>query len=277
MKEKAFVVIGMNSYARAIRSVTFLSSNANLLSTGDLSDVTVKCGGQIWKLHRSIICPRCPFFEKAFCGNFQEGNTDILELPEIEPNRFKHIVDYLYSGDCKWHEISAESGNIYVSCSELSVVADYFGLSSLILDISIYMRESFKPIVEQIQQSFETWNNQITDFPTELLKSYIEGVKVAFSTDTYAPHLDPIREAFIHFVADTHYIILYNETFHKEIAQVPELGLKLLHSLFTEGSSFLRLARVGLPYSCDVCKKARKVYTETWLHSSVLNGRCSSC
>jgi hypothetical protein len=39
------------------------------------ADLTVTCGDHIFKLHRAVICPQSPFFEKACSGGFMVGLT----------------------------------------------------------------------------------------------------------------------------------------------------------------------------------------------------------
>ena len=35
------------------------------------SDLTVSCGPRTFKLHRAVVCPQSPFFEKACSGGFK--------------------------------------------------------------------------------------------------------------------------------------------------------------------------------------------------------------
>jgi hypothetical protein len=39
------------------------------------ADLTVTCGDHTFKLHRAVICPQSPFFEKACSGGFMVGLT----------------------------------------------------------------------------------------------------------------------------------------------------------------------------------------------------------
>lgn len=58
------------------------SSNieCSLLETGHFSDVVLVCGNHAWNVHRSIICKRCAWFEKALTGNFVVS-TEIWMVP----------------------------------------------------------------------------------------------------------------------------------------------------------------------------------------------------
>ncbi|CAJ2500863.1 Uu.00g037160.m01.CDS01 [Anthostomella pinea] len=42
----------------------YSNCDERLLISGILSDVKVICGDKTWNLHKTIICIRCPYFEK---------------------------------------------------------------------------------------------------------------------------------------------------------------------------------------------------------------------
>jgi len=48
-----------------------LESNRKLLSTGDYSDLIIRCGGRHWRLHRFILCKRSGIFAAACDGQFK--------------------------------------------------------------------------------------------------------------------------------------------------------------------------------------------------------------
>jgi len=39
--------------------------STDIYESGDYSDLTVICGGDVYKVHKAIICPRSDFFSKA--------------------------------------------------------------------------------------------------------------------------------------------------------------------------------------------------------------------
>lgn len=44
-----------------------------LFLSGKYSDMTVTCGGRVFRLHQNVVCPQSAFFEAALNGNFAVG------------------------------------------------------------------------------------------------------------------------------------------------------------------------------------------------------------
>ncbi|KLP07984.1 uncharacterized protein LW94_10712 [Fusarium fujikuroi] len=58
---------------------------ADLLKTGDYSDLTISCGKDRYPVHKAIICPRSHFFKAACDGKFKEAQTGTINLPDDDP------------------------------------------------------------------------------------------------------------------------------------------------------------------------------------------------
>ncbi|KAK3291160.1 uncharacterized protein B0H64DRAFT_43488 [Chaetomium fimeti] len=63
------------------------------------ADLTVICGGETFRLHRAVICPQSPFFEKACSGGFIEATTGQINLSEEDPHIFAKFVRFIYTGN----------------------------------------------------------------------------------------------------------------------------------------------------------------------------------
>ncbi|EEU40680.1 uncharacterized protein NECHADRAFT_76077 [Fusarium vanettenii 77-13-4] len=70
----------------------------SLLSSGDYSDMTIRCQGREFKTHRAIVCSQSSFFKKALGSNFKEGDSGIVDLPEDDPNTVQSFLEFLYTG-----------------------------------------------------------------------------------------------------------------------------------------------------------------------------------
>lgn len=76
--------------------------------------VTVLVGPDKYKfiVHKNLICASSTFFGCAFEGNFAEGATQQIELPEEKPCLFKFFCDWLYLAEyygANWSRIPIDT------------------------------------------------------------------------------------------------------------------------------------------------------------------------
>ncbi|KAI8689635.1 BTB domain-containing protein [Fusarium sp. Ph1] len=70
----------------------------SLLSSGDFSDMTIRCRGREFKTHRAIVCSQSSFFKTALSSNFKEGASGIVDLPDDDPEIVQFFLEFLYTG-----------------------------------------------------------------------------------------------------------------------------------------------------------------------------------
>ncbi|KAL8407267.1 hypothetical protein RB596_009767 [Gaeumannomyces avenae] len=72
---------------------------AQLLTDATFSDLTVTCaGGTAFRLHRVIVGAHSEYFSKACAGPFLEASSGQIDLPDVDPEDFKKLVDFVYTG-----------------------------------------------------------------------------------------------------------------------------------------------------------------------------------
>ncbi|KAF7956636.1 hypothetical protein EAE96_003970 [Botrytis aclada] len=87
-------------------------------------------GSGHFKLHKSIICGKVPYFEKMFNGKFIEGATNSATLPEEDPDAFNTIVFWIYSDQLlSLKHGTNDNGKWHIG--ELYLLADKFCLHNL--------------------------------------------------------------------------------------------------------------------------------------------------
>lgn len=66
-----------------------------------LSDVTFIVGRKREKIyaHKSILCFTCEYFQKMFCNGMSESGMNHITLPDIEPEEFLAVMNFLYTGE----------------------------------------------------------------------------------------------------------------------------------------------------------------------------------
>lgn len=99
------------------------------LESGEYSDFVVVCGGREFKVHRLVICPRSKYFHTMCKENFKEGIEQKLELVDEDPDVFKSVLTFLYTGIYETDKISG--------CGEIgALLPSSFFLSPLQLSLS---------------------------------------------------------------------------------------------------------------------------------------------
>ncbi|KAK5100239.1 hypothetical protein LTR70_001773 [Exophiala xenobiotica] len=79
----------------------------SILSTGEFSDFEIKCGGYVFKAHKSILSCRSPFFKAAVSNGMRESFESKIELPEDEPEVVARALIYLYTGKYESDDIAS--------------------------------------------------------------------------------------------------------------------------------------------------------------------------
>jgi hypothetical protein len=74
-----------------------------------------------FKMHKGLLSHYSSYFDKALNGDFKEGKTGRLALPEEQGTIFKHFVLWVYSGKI---EIETSGGIDFMRLCKLWVLAD---------------------------------------------------------------------------------------------------------------------------------------------------------
>ena len=87
------------------RSVTFhLPADSirediqELYEEGLFTDVTIKCEGEEFKVHKAILAAQSPVFKKMFQVDMKEKISGVVEMTDTTPAVMSDLVTYLYTG-----------------------------------------------------------------------------------------------------------------------------------------------------------------------------------
>lgn len=61
-------------------------------------DVEIKCGQETFKAHRNILSSRSDVFRRMLHSSMTEGQTDIVQIQDIDYSSFQEFLIYLYCG-----------------------------------------------------------------------------------------------------------------------------------------------------------------------------------
>lgn len=95
-----------------------------LLENASNTDVTFVVKRESIKAHKTILCTRSQYFERMFASDVEENVTGEVKVPDVEPEVFKGLLHFLYSG------LAPEI--VQNKALDLLLVADKYGLDGLV-------------------------------------------------------------------------------------------------------------------------------------------------
>jgi hypothetical protein len=105
----------------------------------------------------------------------------------------------------------------------------------LIKDIADYVRDSYQPAVHELRRSFDSQTEEPWFETAAFQKRFIDGVKISFSNQS--PSLEPVRTAFVQFLADCHHLAMRNQAFLDAVIEVPEFMRSILERAYARHSA----------------------------------------
>ncbi|KAF9630770.1 uncharacterized protein BFW01_g1332 [Lasiodiplodia theobromae] len=114
-----------------------LTHTNRIVSTKAFSDFTIACGGQERKVHRIILNASSGYFQSMFRVPCQETLSGRLELPDDDPDLVWWMIDYIYHGHVKIHDVPPDDDdgrggvNLLETCVAMYAMGAKFQVSSL--------------------------------------------------------------------------------------------------------------------------------------------------
>lgn len=93
-------------------------ADLGILKTGQFSDARLKMGDTVWKVHKSIVCPRSGFMMDAFCPS-SEPEVDDVSVDGLTKEQMDLLLEFIYSSSkyqrvatagCCWLRLIRHSG-----------------------------------------------------------------------------------------------------------------------------------------------------------------------
>lgn len=166
-----------------------------LLETGNFADAVIICGQKSWNVHKTIICSRCDWFQKALDGNFEEARTNTVTIPESEfsSEYIACLIFYIYSGALDISKIPDDGKSLVEKCVRLWAVADFFLFEPLQKDTLALMEDHLDALLRKILTGYHFL------FTLECINS-IEQLFCAISAAyTDYPHARPVQKLIVDF------------------------------------------------------------------------------
>jgi len=93
-----------------------------LYATKEYADITITCGGKIFKCHKSILASRSPVFAAMFKSNMKEMRTGRVEIKNMTPQVLECLLEYIYT---------SHASSVKVLAKELLASADQYQIGKL--------------------------------------------------------------------------------------------------------------------------------------------------
>ena len=86
------------------------------------TDLTIKCGGEEFKVHKAVLASQSPFFRRMLESDVKEQRTSVIEISDTDPQVISNLLTYLYTG---------KAPDVDTLANDLLVVANKYTLSLL--------------------------------------------------------------------------------------------------------------------------------------------------
>lgn len=73
-----------------------LSNLSQLREKGIFIDIIFKISDKSIPAHRVIVANTCDYFKSMLLSAFKESNSNIIELKDINPDAFEHVIRAIY-------------------------------------------------------------------------------------------------------------------------------------------------------------------------------------
>ncbi|KAF2091241.1 POZ domain-containing protein [Saccharata proteae CBS 121410] len=237
----------------------FEASDSKLLSSGEFSDVVLKArNGDVYHLHKAILCFRSPFFYKAMTSGFKESHTGVVNMSNDDPYIVNALVDYMYKGDYAASQHNAKacldfcSINRIYRCIRFHIEMYCLGNLYVIPGLQDEARRRFAATLEKM-----AGNKVSVDF--------LSTVKAVYET---TPEQDRgLRSLVIKFARDQYEELLRNAMIKQAFTAlqhaVPDFAADLEHEFEKANEALLDIAPtlVSIWGRCPACDSPVDAFT----------------
>ena len=126
------------------RTEDILTGMKKMLSDSLHSDLTIKCGGEEFKVHKAVLASQSPVFRRMLESDMKEQRTNVIEISDVDQAVISDMLAYIYTGSVP---------NLDTLARELLNVANKYELSGLftMCERELKSKISLENVIELLQ------------------------------------------------------------------------------------------------------------------------------
>ncbi|KAM6516975.1 hypothetical protein FSOLCH5_007923 [Fusarium solani] len=105
----------------------FRSSLKSYFNQSILSDLSVTCDGQTFKVHRLILCAHSKYFSKQLNGPWKESSEQVINIQDFDVGVVEAMLHFMYNFD--YTNVNGTSSMVFEA--QVYQIADKYGIDSL--------------------------------------------------------------------------------------------------------------------------------------------------
>lgn len=95
---------------------------STMLQDEESADMKLVAGGESIYVHKSILMARSPVFRAMFRTCMSESANNVVEIPDIEPDILRLLVEFIYTDICKEESLSKSADAILAAACKYQIM-----------------------------------------------------------------------------------------------------------------------------------------------------------
>lgn len=163
----------------------------------------------LFRVHKSFLCNKIPYFDKMFNGGFMEARENSAKFPEDDPQSFDILIEWVYSGCVRFYDVGTKDTHENWDFLRLYALAEKLGLTQLEDHALDLYRQSSEVKNATFDMTWATRTYEITPLGSALRRYAIQVMVWRFHTqenseidanDRFTETLETNHDLFIDFM-----------------------------------------------------------------------------
>ncbi|TVY20474.1 hypothetical protein LARI1_G001835 [Lachnellula arida] len=227
-----------------------LTLPARLRLSEKYSDMSLRCGNTVFRVHRAIVCTRSAVLDAAIDGNFKDSTFPEVDLSEHELSVVQAMVQYLYSEDYEdnSHKMRVKKKHSKLSATSFGDQQSPLELESpIIFNIKVYLiADQYKTPTLKTLADFK-YSSAVTEMWDPFL--FTEALGLLWRNTVEGDR--PMRKTVATIAARRIHFLFRSEEFVALIEAKGDVAVEVLKAVLEEGTANL----MTLPATAAKAKK----------------------